>query len=431
MAKSLFAFAYATSQQVKVRWQVLTGSPSEFSLQARFFHSTSLCIILLATCYVPYDLFAGLFVAALSSFLMAVFFFYGFFRSRFHHRPHSNLLFGIVGLLVFSVNFFSNAGIEGSTDLIWPVYLLLLLTICPYRQYLAWIVVYLVVFAFIHLVAYLYPGLVSYPFRTGKNQLIDRITAFPIPVITISIIIGLFRKSYDREREAVRQRDVEKSRLLSILSHDLRAPFIQIQQYLEIIGDTELSATDRAAMEKILRRTNDQTLEMLTGLLYWSRSQLEGGAVHLAQLPLSETLANTMAIAESLTTQKSIVLESCIDPSIRVIGDADMLQLVVRNLLQNAVKFTAAGGSIRVEAAPDGRIVRLSVSDTGIGMSPEKLATLFSGNTAPSHGTAGEKGVGLGLLLCREFVALQNGQIIVKSEPGKGSKFTVELPLGS
>jgi len=429
MASSLFAFAQVTSQRVKVRWQLLRGNPSEFSLQARFFHSTSLCIILLAACYVPYDLFAGLFVAAISTFLRGSFFFYEFFRSRFLHRPYRSILFGLIGLLVFSINFFSNAGIEGSTDLIWPVYLLLLLTICPYRQYLAWVVVYLAVFAFIHLLAYFYPSLVSYPFRSGKNQLIDRITAFPIPVIATSIVIGLFRKSYDRERDMVKQRDEEKSRLLSILSHDLRAPFIQIQQYLEIIGDAELPATDRLEMEKILSRTNDQTLEMLTGLLYWSRSQLEGGTVHLAQLALSDTLANTMAIAGSLAAQKGIELQNHIDPSTRVTGDADMLQLVIRNLLQNAVKFTATGGSICVEAVPDGNILRLSVSDSGIGITPEKLATLFSGNTTSSHGTAGEKGVGLGLSLCREFVALQNGQITVESTPGKGSKFTIELPL--
>jgi signal transduction histidine kinase len=417
-------------EQLSERWKHWTGNQSEFTLEARFFHSISLGVILLGAVYIPYNLFAGLYMAAFSCLLFGCVFFYEYYRSRFRLKPHRSLMFGLFGLLVFSVNYFANSGIQGSTDLIWPAYLLLLLTISPYRQYLFWIIAYIVVFALIHVTEHLYPNLVHYPFRPGKGQLIDRITAFPIPVITICIVIGMLRKSYDREHATVKRRDAEKSRLFSILSHDLRAPLIQIQQYLEVLSNPELSAEDRLQMEETLNRANGQTLEMLTSLLYWSRSQQEDARVTLTHLNLVENLSNTIAMTETLAAQKNIVFKYHINPTLYAIGDADMLQLVVRNLLQNAVKFTSPGGDITVEAKSESGFTRIYIKDSGKGIAPDDLEAILSGNTKPSFGTAGEKGVGLGLTLCREFMERQGGSITAQSVFGEGSIFTIELPAG-
>lgn len=424
MSNPLYAFTRAVGE----RWHMLIGTASEFTLAARVFHSISLGIALLVTAYIPYDLFAGLYIAALSCALFACIFGYEYYRSRVHRKPHRSLLFGLIGLVLLSINYFANAGIEGSTDLIWPVYLLLLLTICPLRHQLAWVITYLVVFGLVHVAEHQYPGLVNYPFSHGKGQFTDRITAFPIPVIGMAIVIGLFRRAYERERAIVAQRDAEKGRLLSILSHDLRAPFIQVKQYLEVLGDTGLTSEMRSRMEQTLREANDQTLDLITNLLYWSRSQLDGSIVHLNQLALSETVQNTVAIARALAAEKDIDIEYD-DSEIMVTGDADMLQLVVRNLLQNAIKFTQPGGSIQIVSTTVGNRCRLSITDNGTGISAEKLQSLFSGKIAPVYGTSNEKGVGLGLQLCREFMERQSGSISVESEPGTGSRFTIELPL--
>jgi two-component system sensor histidine kinase/response regulator len=411
------------------RWRFLIGNPSDFTLEARVFHSISLGIVVLVTAYIPYDLFAGLYVAAPSCLVFAGIFGYEYYRSRFRGLPHRSLLFGLSGLVLLSVNYFANSGIEGSTDLIWPVYLLLLLTICPYRYHVTWVLIYLVVFGLVHVAEYLYPGLVQYPFRPGQGQFTDRITAFPIPVIGMTIVISLFKRNYDKERATVAQRDAEKARLLSILSHDLRAPFIQVGQYLELLEDASLSVDQRARMEHTLHQANDQALTLVTNLLYWSRSQLNGVTVNLAQLKLADTLENTLRIAQAQAMQKNIMLTQRIDPAISVIADVDMLQLVVRNLLQNAIKFTLVGGTISVDTDIVQGRCRLSVSDTGVGITDVQLKTLFSGAASPAYGTANEKGVGLGLQLCREFVEHQHGHISVESKPGEGSRFIIELPL--
>lgn len=421
---------YVFRQTISKHWRKLVGKPTEFTLEARIFHSISLGIVILATVYFPYNLYAGLYMAAISCLIFVSTFGYEYYRSRYRRHAHRSLLFGLLGLVVLSVDYFANSGILGSTDLIWPVYLLLLLTICPKQHHVVWVLIYLLVFGLIHVAEYQYPQLVHYPFNVGKGQFTDRITAFPIPVITIAIVIGLFRRNYDRERATVAQRDAEKGRLLSILSHDLRAPFTQVKQYLELLDAADLSADDRQQLERTLRRANDQTLDLITNLLYWSRSQLEGMSVQLAQLNILATLDSTLAISGALAAQKNIKLEQRLDPAARIFADTDMLQLVVRNLLQNAIKFTAAGGKIRIEASAVGDRCRLTVSDTGTGIAPDQLKTLFSDITIPTYGTANERGVGLGLQLCREFMERQGGGINVESKLGEGSRFSIELPLG-
>lgn len=413
---------------VKHRSGLFIGDPSEFTLESRIFHSISLGIALLLLVYVPYDLFAGLYIAALSCVIFGSIFLYEYYRSRFMRQAHRSFLFGIAGLLLLSVNYFANSGIHGSTDLIWPVYLLLLLTICPYRHIITWVIVYLLVFGLVHLAEHQFHGLVQYPFLGGDGQFIDRITAFPIPVIGIAIIIGLFRRSYDKERAIVTQRDMEKSRLLSILSHDLRTPFIQVQQYFELLNNHELSQAERTRLEQALKHTNDQTLHLVTNMLYWSRSQMDGFSMQLTPLPLSDTLKDTLDIANGLSSGKGIELTTDIHPEVRVVADADMLQLVVRNLLQNAIKFTASGGTIKVETEISKESCRISVHDTGKGINPEQIGNIFSGST-PAFGTANEKGVGLGLQLCKEFMERQGGSIFVESMPQKGSRFTVNIPM--
>ena len=203
----------------------------------------------------PYNFFAGLYVGAISAFLISAFFAYQYYNSRYHGKAHSNTVFGLTGILIFSVNYFANSGINGSTDLIWPAYLLLVFAISPYRQHIVWLGIYIVTFLILHVVEYYYPMLVKHPFDLGKGEFIDRITAFPLPVITIYIIIKYIRKSYDKERIMVEEKAIaiavrnkqilsqkneleqsnaEKNKLMSIISHDMRAPLIDIQNLLGI-----------------------------------------------------------------------------------------------------------------------------------------------------------------------------------------------------
>lgn len=433
-------------------WVELIGSTSVFSLESRIFHSISLGLIVLACVYVPYNLYAGLYVAAGSAFLLSLFFFQQYYSSRFHGQAHSSILFGIVGILIFSINYFSNSGINGSTDLIWPAYLLLVFAISPYRQHLHWLIAYLLCFLILHIVEYHYPFLVKHPFESGTGQFIDRITAFPMPVITIYLTIKFMRRSYDRARRAaeekteaiensqaqimmqkgqLEQSNIEKNRLMSIISHDLKTPLMNVQGYLELLNANDLNEADRSMLEKALLKSTNSAMDMLSNLLHWSKSQMEGSNIHLIDINLLNVLQSTLDMEKLHALKKGISLEYDIPHHLVVAADVDMLQLVVRNLISNAVKFTSYGGLIHVEARVVGNECRLTVSDNGIGISLAKQETLFSIKSEPEFGTDNEKGVGLGLLLCKEFIERQGGRITFESNPGLGTRFFVFVRLKS
>lgn len=436
-------------KKINELWVKLIGSSSDFALESRIFHSISIGIIILATFYTPYNFFAGLHVASVSALVIISFVLYEYYNSRFKNKPHSSLLFGITGIIIFSVNYFANSGINGSTDIIWPGYLLLIFAISPYRQHLAWLIAYIVIFLILHVVAYYNPELVKHPFTAGKGELIDRITAFPMPTITVYIVIKYLRKNYDKERaiaeeraqaveaqnrqiliqkELIEKSDAEKNMLMSIISHDMRTPLLNIQSYLQVLNNADLNEPQRAAIEQQLLTATNSTMDMLTNLLQWSKSQMEGPAVNLVSANLLEILNSTLTMGKMQAGKKDIALNYKIDAALVVIADINMLQLVIRNLISNAIKFTPNGGIINIDAQRIGQECKITVSDNGKGISADKQKKLFSINTEPEFGTDNEKGVGLGLTLCKEFIERQNGRIAFESTRGKGSSFFVFIP---
>lgn len=433
-------------------WADLIGGSSAFTLESRIFHSIAIGLIFVLCIYIPYNFYAGLYIGAISAFIVSSIFSYQYYYSRFRGRQHSSTMFALTGLVIFGVNYFSNSGIHGSTDLIWPVYLLLVFAISPYHQHIRWLILYLVFFLVLHVVEYRYPALVQYPFSIGKGQFIDRMTAFPIPVLGIFIIIRYIRKSYDQERqtteektlaveiskeqillqkEQLEQSNIEKNKLMSIVSHDLRAPLVNIQGYLELLNANELDSSDRSILEKALLKSTNNAMEMLSNLLNWSKSQMEGVNAKLVEVNLLHVLRGTLEMEKIHALKKDISLNYQISPELSVVADIDMLQLVVRNLISNAVKFTPQGGSINVEAQVIFEQCKVTVSDNGNGIPEDKQGKIFSIEAEPVFGTNKEKGVGLGLVLCKEFIERQGGRIGFESKPGLGSSFFIFVPMKS
>jgi two-component system sensor histidine kinase/response regulator len=433
-------------------WFKLIGSSSEFLLESRIFHSIAIGLIVLGAFYVPYNFFAGIYVASLSCLLISLFFLYQYYNSRFNNKPHSSILFGVTGIIVFSVNYFANSGINGSTDVIWPAYLLLVFAISPYRQHLAWLIVYILCFLALHVAAYYHPELIKHPFTAGRGELIDRITVFPLPVIAIYIVIKYIRKSYDKERVTTEEKaaaieaqnqhillqkaqlertDAEKNKLMSIISHDMRAPLINIQTYLELLNEDELDSPQRIVIEQELLTATNSTMDMLTNLLQWSKSQMEGAAINLVSVNLLDIIKSTLDMGKTQAAKKDIALSYNINPALMVTADIDMLQLVVRNLVSNAIKFTANSGIINIDAELMQHECKIAVSDNGKGIDHHKQEKIFSINTEPGFGTNNEKGVGLGLLLCKEFIERQGGRIGFESVFGQGSNFFVFIPAAA
>ena len=246
-----------------------------------------------------------------------------------------------------------------------------------------------------------------------------------------SLAVADQHKHIIMQNQQLEEINSEKNKLLSIIAHDLRAPLSNIQSYLELVTEYGLEKDEREVVEVDLLNITRNTLNMLSKLLIWSKSQMEGVVVKLCDVSLHDILNNTLELERTIALKKGITLTYYIDPSITVVADSDMLQLVVRNLVSNAIKFTQVGGTVEINIEILQHECGLSVKDNGRGIALDQQPDIFSLKARSTFGTSNEKGVGLGLLLCKEFTELQGGRIGFSSVPGKGSTFFIYMPIGS
>jgi signal transduction histidine kinase len=169
---------------------------------------------------------------------------------------------------------------------------------------------------------------------------------------------------------------------------------------------------------------------LLNNLLDWARLQTGSIQFKLEEHNIKTMVDETLALLEHGAQAKSISLRTELKEDMIIPIDQEMIRTVIRNLISNAVKFTSQGGTITISVSKGTEYIKLLIADTGKGMSDEELAKLFKLDAHfTTKGTANEKGTGLGLILCKEFIDKHNGKILVKSEKGIGSQFIVSLPL--
>jgi PAS domain S-box-containing protein len=223
----------------------------------------------------------------------------------------------------------------------------------------------------------------------------------------------------------------EKDKFFSIIAHDLSSPFQTFWGMTEMMTDDEAnySHEEYIEMSKKLNHLAEHLYHLLRNLLEWA--QMQKGAFDFIpqEFLISSVLDPIIETSLPRCEHKGISLHNTIDPKLSVFADYKMFNSVVMNLVANAIKFTHRGGSISLEASLiDNSLVEITISDTGVGMSKETLEKLFIlGEKTRSEGTEGELSTGLGLLLCKEFVEKNGGNISVESTVGKGSKFSFTI----
>ncbi|WP_308788849.1 tetratricopeptide repeat-containing sensor histidine kinase [Prolixibacter bellariivorans] len=273
--------------------------------------------------------------------------------------------------------------------------------------------------------------------------------------ISILLVAGLIIYAYVQKRldnEKITQQNVEiarqnemlgmqknileelnqtKDKLFSVIGHDLRGPIANMRSIFDMVLEDEF--TDRKELFDVMKVLRDKTCDthnLLENLLYWSRSQQGRITPNQGVVDLTELVEESLDLIKADAKVKGIDLEINMGEAVLSYCDADMINLVLRNLLSNAIKFTPSGGRILLKIEQSDKHIKVSVRDTGIGVPKENLPKLFDKSTYfTTYGTNKEKGSGLGLNLCREFVEANNGSIAVDSQLGKGSEFYFTLPL--
>ena len=245
----------------------------------------------------------------------------------------------------------------------------------------------------------------------------------------------LRRSLLQLQKQALRLARVNegKDQLFAMISHDLRSPMVGVLGMLELLAEEshKMSTKEVQHYLSVLAESTRQTFSLLESLLQWSLFESGQMSFHPQALLLDHIIADVLALTGVAAKKKSITLEATTHPHCKVQADPAMLRSVIQNLVANALKFTNAGGTVTVRSVVRGDRVEVAVEDTGIGVAPVVLAKLVEGSGHSTPGTGGERGSGLGLRICRQFVEKQGGIFTARSESGKGTTFTFTLPLAN
>lgn len=272
--------------------------------------------------------------------------------------------------------------------------------------------------------------------KVTENRLrVTYLLAALLFIILLSAVAFVLYQNRQRKKLNLLMKKLDQSnqvlkRFISIVAHDLRSPFNSILGFSELlIKETDLSDEERRVAIGHLHSSSRSTFNLLERLLEWSR--LQSGSIHPQKkvINLNGLVRETLVHLEASAGIKKISLSFSEDRQIMVFADPDMILTAIRNLVSNAIKFTNPGGGVSVVLTQDEERIILNVIDNGVGMEDNVVERLFRiEENYKSKGTAGEQGTGLGLILCRDYVEMNGGKLLVSSEPGKGSTFTIELP---
>ncbi|MDA0195844.1 MAG: HAMP domain-containing sensor histidine kinase [Bacteroidetes bacterium] len=276
----------------------------------------------------------------------------------------------------------------------------------------------------------------------NQQYLIYGLTSISLLTALLAYVFNQSRKEKAKANESLEQKNTEisaqrteldelnkvKDRMLAIISHDFRTPLISLQNIIVMVEEKMITAEELKKVIPAISLEMQGAKSLLENLLNWARSHMHGDFVKPSRLVLHHIVDAQVAGFKKQLSDKNIEVINDVDEDIVALADSNLISLVIRNILGNSLKFCDMNGEIRVTAENDNKKVVCCVSDNGVGIPPEKLETLFNKAIISSQGTSGEKGSGIGLTLCRDFIELTGGRIWAESEEGIGSKFFISMP---
>ncbi len=435
----------------KLLWDRLLGEADQFKLEHRAFHAICLFTLFLLCVFVPVCFYVEVYeliylILVLLTFLVIV-----YYMSRVRRLyGWSVFCYALFGYGTLALNYYYNSGITGPSLLLFVLAFQLLISISPTRIHVLWLILHLLVAAFLLYWEYSVPDVIEVSYKTRQAYFIDVGVTYVLVLIFIYLVTFYLFKIYHRERRLAKERshkianqndlimsqnfqlerlNQEKDKILFIISHDLRSPLSSIQSFLEM--EDKLDPSERDEMLKALLEHTRRTSDMLSNLLLWSQAQIKGKTPPLKPIQVWQAVEQSIEVQKQLAREKSVYLHTDANRDFHVLAEENMLQIVLRNLVNNAIKFTHPGGTIRIEANEHGEEIWIKVTDSGIGIPEDRQKELFSMNIAASYGTKQEKGMGLGLLLSKEYVHRMGGSIWFESKVDSGTTFFVALPACS
>lgn len=410
-----------------------------FSIENKIFNAASFVVIV--TCSVGF-IFNGYInltpflhvTLAVLLFAFSTLFYFSRFKKVFN--SHLFVLFALPGL---SVIYFMSEGLRGPMLTLFIVGLITFIAISEVKYHSFYFLLTALNIILILALDIFFGDELVVKYPNEEAKVIDHITTYMASFIVSFIVMRYFKKNYDFEKainsmqkKELQKLNTTKDKLFSIISHDLRGPLNNILSLGKLV-ENKPSGYTIEDMRRIYGEMNlalENTNRLLDNLLNWSRIQQDSIPFHPETIQLKAFVLSTVDTIQKISQNKNIDIHTNIANSVSIYCDKEMLSSVFRNLIQNALKFTFAGGKIFISAnIISDNTVEVSIKDTGIGMSELMISDLFKMKAQTNRpGTEGEPSTGLGLVLCKEFIEKMNGQISVKSEESIGTNFIFTLP---
>jgi signal transduction histidine kinase len=252
-----------------------------------------------------------------------------------------------------------------------------------------------------------------------KSQMVNVIIS-----LIISLLVGVV---WERNKRIMFLQHAQMNNLLNIFSHDMVTPFNSLSGLLGLYENQALSQSDFNNHISSIKKANASNILLLQNLVKWSKSQMEGFKPNFERVKLNDVVQDVIAQLQSVAHEKNVAI-SYEPTEVYAFVDEEMVKLVIRNTISNAIKFSNHEGAVEVRSLMQKDSISLRVKDNGIGMSKEEIDNLFGMEVKSKPGTSNERGTGIGLYITKQFVLLNKGMIEVESAQGKGSTIKITFP---
>lgn len=419
-----------------LKWRNLIGEPEEFSLEKRIFHGFCLITsVVLLICFpanflIGLDVFGYILVLVLSTILSLYYF------SRYKRK--SKVLLGIYisfMYLILVLGYSINCGIDGPMILVFGITFLILAAITKEKNLIFWMFLHLFIATTLLFLEYHYPNLIFVHYEKKSFRFFDIALTLGVLLLTIYLTIKYIKQNYNQQQELSNRKNEEllqvnatKNKLFSIISHDLRSPFHSLIGLSQILKESseDLEENEKIEFVNAIYETSKKTYFLLQNLLEWSLSQTNEILFQPEEINLNNFIQHSLIMPFEVAKNKDITIDINVPNDAFIVADKNMLETVLRNVVSNAIKFTEAKGLITVTCQSDISGLTIQITDNGIGMSEKTLSSLFQQNTiVPKLEVIHDRGLGLGLLLCKDFIERHNGKMWAESTLGTGSTFFI------
>lgn len=429
--------------KIKQLWNKVTRQDTELDMEIRIFNAVSVITVIYLIGMAIINILESqiLLSLVLTATAVVVSMVYGFVQKKREVTWGVRTL-AAISYPILSINFYFNEGIEGPSSYVFLLIHLIILTISDRKEFWLWGIYNFLFFSALFYIDNFHPELIPESYGTLQIKFADHLITYISCIIGIGALISVLKWNYQKQKNisdeksrAYEQVNIsltrsmeQKNKIIALISHDLKSPLISITRILEMIKEGELSEEETKSVQHQLYIQASNAQKLAESILEWATIELRSSEANLKPVNIKHKLEHILNVYHALAAHKNIHFSHSFSGSTDIVTDIERLSLIMRNLFQNAIKFTPEEGSIAFSFLNKGDELVFKVSDSGVGIHEEKIKMLFDKHFRSTRGTASEKGHGIGLFICQENAKKIGGHLSAASKLGEGSIFTLVLP---